>query len=34
MSETDGEYVCTACEKAFESEAALQRHVRDVGLVD
>ena len=27
-------YVCKACEKCFESEATLERHVYDVGLVD
>ncbi|MFO7927187.1 MAG: C2H2-type zinc finger protein [Natronomonas sp.] len=28
------EYVCEACEKVFESEEALERHVHDIGLVD
>jgi hypothetical protein len=28
------EHVCEACERAFESRAALDRHVHDVGLVD
>ena len=26
--------VCEACGETFESEAALERHVHDVGLVD
>jgi len=34
MSERNGEYVCEACEREFESEAALQQHVREVGLVE
>jgi hypothetical protein len=29
-----GEYVCEACEERFDSEAELERHVHDVGLVD
>ncbi|WP_201287888.1 C2H2-type zinc finger protein [Salinirussus salinus] len=35
-SDTDGpgEYVCEVCGKSFESEAELERHVHDVGLVD
>lgn len=32
-NEENGEYVCEACGKAFEAEAALERHVHDVGLV-
>lgn len=32
-SETDT-YVCDACGRQFESEAALERHVKEVGLVD
>lgn len=31
---SDREYECEACGDAFESEAALRRHVREVGLVD
>ena len=27
-------YVCEACERTFESEATLERHVYDIGLVD
>lgn len=36
MSDTsgDGEFVCEACGETFESEAALEDHVHDVGLVD
>lgn len=30
----DGEHVCEACGKAFESEAELDRHVHEVGLID
>lgn len=30
---TDGEYVCDACGRVFESEEELSRHTRDVGLV-
>ncbi len=29
-----GEFECEACEKQFDSRAALERHLRDVGLVD
>ncbi|MFC5972763.1 hypothetical protein ACFPYI_15605 [Halomarina salina] len=29
----NAEFVCVACERTFESEAARDRHVRDVGLV-
>ncbi len=28
------DYVCEACEKRFETEAELERHVRNVGIVD
>jgi hypothetical protein len=28
------EFVCEACEKSFESEEALERHVHEIGLVD
>lgn len=31
---SDGGYVCDACGKRFETEEALERHVREVGLVD
>lgn len=35
MSEkTDHEYVCDACGDQFDSEAALERHIHEVGLVD
>jgi hypothetical protein len=30
----DGEHVCEACERTFESAAELERHVHEVGLVD
>ena len=33
-AEHEGAFVCEACEKRFDSEAALERHLRDVGLVD
>lgn len=29
-----GEHVCEACGKSFESEEALDHHVREVGIVD
>ncbi|WP_155120611.1 C2H2-type zinc finger protein [Haloprofundus marisrubri] len=37
--ETDGTneveaYVCETCGKEFDSEAALEAHIRDAGLVD
>lgn len=33
-SQTEEEdHACTACGKSFESEAELERHVRDIGLV-
>jgi|GEM_PF-2960843 hypothetical protein len=32
--EENGEHVCEACGKAFETESALERHVHNVGLVD
>ena len=28
------EHICEACGNSFETEAALERHVYDVGLVD
>jgi len=28
------EFACAVCERTFEDEAALDRHVHDVGLVD
>ena len=28
------EHVCEACDTTFDSEAALERHVHDVGIVD
>lgn len=28
------EYTCDACEKSFETEAQLLRHMREVGIVD
>lgn len=32
---TDEEtYTCEACGESFESEAALERHINDVGIVD
>ena len=31
---TDDEHVCEACEESFESAAALERRLREVGLVD
>ncbi len=34
MGESEAEYVCEVCEETFESEAALERHVHDAGLVD
>ena len=30
----DEEHVCEACGKSFESEAALERHIREEGLVE
>lgn len=30
----DDYYECDACGERFESEAALEEHVREVGLVD
>lgn len=32
--DNDEEHVCEACGESFESEEALERHVREVGLVD
>ena len=34
MTNGDDEHVCEACGKDFDSEAALERHVREIGLVD
>jgi hypothetical protein len=34
MSTDDAAWVCEACGDSFESEAALERHVHEVGLVD
>jgi hypothetical protein len=38
MSESDtdepDQYVCEVCGESFASEAELERHVHDVGLVD
>ena len=34
MTDDNEEHVCEACGKSFESEEALERHVREVGLVD
>lgn len=31
---SDDEHVCEACGKRFETEEALERHIREVGLVD
>lgn len=28
------EHRCEACEKSFPTEAALERHVHEIGLVD
>lgn len=33
-SEGSDEFACAVCERTFEDEAALDRHVHDVGLVD
>jgi len=33
-SETEAEYECAACGETFDSERALERHIREVGLVD
>ena len=30
----EGKHVCEACGESFESEAALERHVREVGLAE
>lgn len=27
-------YTCEACDKEFDTEEALERHMREVGLVD
>ena len=32
--EQDGEYVCEACGKHFETEEDLNRHVRRVGVAE
>jgi DNA-directed RNA polymerase subunit RPC12/RpoP len=31
---TSGEYVCEICGERFETEAELERHVHDAGIVD
>ena len=31
---SDGELVCDACGKSFDSEEALEEHVHEVGLVE
>jgi hypothetical protein len=31
---SDEEYVCGVCGEAFETEAELERHIHEVGLVD
>jgi DNA-directed RNA polymerase subunit RPC12/RpoP len=31
---TDEKYVCDRCGKEFDSEEALDRHIREVGIVD
>lgn len=31
---TTDEHVCEVCDERFESEAALEDHVHDVGIVD
>lgn len=33
MSDDDS-YVCDSCGKEFDSEDELERHIKDVGLVD
>lgn len=30
----DSDYVCERCEKEFDSEEELERHIKDVGIVD
>ena len=30
----DDDHVCEACEESFETETAIERHLRAVGLVD
>lgn len=30
----EGEHVCDACGRSFESDEALEEHIHDVGLVD
>ena len=32
--ERDDSYRCDACGETFETEAELERHVHDIGLVD
>ena len=32
--DADDEHVCEACEESFETEAALERHLHEAGLVD
>jgi uncharacterized membrane protein YvbJ len=34
VNDSRDEYECAACGKTFASEQELQRHVKDVGLVD
>jgi hypothetical protein len=34
MTTHDPDWTCDACGKSFDSEAELDRHVHEVGLVD
>lgn len=34
MDEREEHHICHACGREFESEAALDQHVRTVGLID